>query len=148
MSHEGIRFVTEDVARKASGEQRELSRVATEPLHVRVNKTEGTGVEIDWKDGHSSKWTFPWLRDACPCATCVEEREAAGREPGQPKPQPKNALPLFKPALRPRNVHPVGRYAISFDWNDSHTSGIYSWHYLRSICQCEACKPSVAVAGE
>src|SRR5487761_1389049 len=111
MSHEGIRFVTEDVARKASGEQRELSRVATEPLHVRVNKTEGTGVEIDWKDGHSSKWTFPWLRDACPCATCVEEREAAGREPGQPKPQPKNALPLFKPALRPRNVHPVGRYA-------------------------------------
>jgi DUF971 family protein len=140
MSHEGIRFVSEDVARRATAQQeRELSHDAIHPEHVRVNKTEGTGVEITWKDGHTSQWTFAWLRDACPCATCVEEREATGREPGQPKPQPKTALPMFKPALRPNKVQPVGRYAISFDWNDGHTSGIYSWHYLRSICQCEAC---------
>ncbi len=140
MSHEGIRFVSEEVARKATAQQeQELSRDAIDPQHVRVNKTEGTGVEIAWKDGHASQWTFPWLRDACPCATCVEEREATGREPGEPKPQPKTALPMFKPALRPNKVQAVGRYAISFDWNDGHTSGIYSWHYLRSICRCEAC---------
>lgn len=142
MSHEGIQFVPEDVARKAHAAQRDLPPDAIEPLHIRVLKTEGTGVEIDWKDGHRSQWTFPWLRDACPCATCVEEREAEGREPGQPKPQPKNLLPLFKPALRPQNVHPVGRYAISFDWNDGHISGIYSWHYLRSICACAECRPA------
>ncbi len=140
MSHEGIRFVTEDAARKAIAQnERELSHDAIHPNHVRVDKTGGTGVEIDWKDGHTSRWTFPWLRDACPCATCVEEREATGRAPGQPKPQPKTTLPMFKAPVRPNKVQPVGRYAISFDWNDGHTSGIYSWHYLRSICQCEAC---------
>ncbi len=139
MSHEGIHFVSEDVARKADAAQ-ELSHEAIQPAHVRVNQTEGTGVEIDWKDGHKSHWAFKFLRDACPCATCIEEREATGREPGQPKPEPKVALPMFKAAVRPKKAQAVGRYAISFDWNDGHTSGIYSWHYLRSICRCDACR--------
>lgn len=147
MSHEGIRFVSEDAARKADAAQ-ELSHAAIHPEHVRVNQTEGTGVEIDWKDGHTSHWTFAFLRDACPCATCIEEREATGREPGQPKPQPKTALPMFKAAVRPKKARAVGRYAISFDWNDGHTSGIFSWHYLRSICQCEACKSATAAAAK
>lgn len=141
MSHEGIRIVPEDAARKAETSQaRELSHNAIQPQHIRVNQTEGTGIEIDWKDGHASRWSFAWLRDACPCATCVEERESTGRKPGEPKPKPKTALPIFKPPLRPEKVQPVGRYAISFQWNDGHTSGIYSWHYLRSVCQCDACR--------
>jgi len=141
MSHEGIRIVPEDAARKAEASQaRELSHNAIQPQHIRVNQTEGTGIEIDWKDGHASRWSFAWLRDACPCATCVEERESTGRKPGEPKPKPKTALPIFKPPLRPEKVQPVGRYAISFQWNDGHTSGIYSWHYLRSVCQCDACR--------
>jgi DUF971 family protein len=146
MSHEGIRIGTENAARKAV-EQRELPQDAVDPLHVRVNKTEGTGVDIDWKDGHTSHWTFQWLRDACPCATCNEEREVSGREPGQPKPAPKTALPMFKEPVRPKEVRAVGRYAISFDWNDGHTSGIFSWHYLRSMCQCAACVSEAASAG-
>jgi DUF971 family protein len=140
MSHEGIRIIPEDVARKAAGQEKEFSRDAIDPQHVRVNQTEGTGVEIAWKDGHNSHWTFAWLRAACPCATCVEEREAEGRAPGELKPEAKTALPIFKPAARPNKVNAVGRYAISFDWNDGHTSGIYSWHYLRSVCNCEACR--------
>ena len=145
MSHEGIRFISEEAARKAAAAQ-ELTQNAIQPEHVRVNQTEGTGVEIDWKDGHKSRWTFQWLRDACPCATCVEEREASGREAGERKPEPKTALPMFKAAVRPRKVQPVGRYAISFDWNDGHTSGIYSWHYLRSMCRCESCQAATATA--
>ena len=80
MSHEGIRFVSEDEARNTSRQQ-ELSREAVEPAKVRVHKTEGTGMEIDWKDGHRSSWSFFWLRHGCPCATCHEEREATGRAP-------------------------------------------------------------------
>jgi DUF971 family protein len=142
MSHDGIRILPEDVARKALESEREFSREAIDPQHVRVNQTEGTGVEIVWKDGHASQWTFPWLRAACPCATCVEERQAEGREPGEQIPEPKTAFPLFKAVVRPKKVHAVGRYAISFDWNDGHTSGIYSWHYLRSVCNCETCRAS------
>jgi DUF971 family protein len=143
MSHEGIRFVREDEARKIADEtaymHRELPREATEPQRVRVNKTEGTGMEIQWKDGHTSRWTFPWLRDACPCATCHEERGAAGRRPGQPKPKPATLLPMYQAPARPDSVAPVGRYAISFRWNDGHQSGIYSWDYLRRHCQCDEC---------
>ena len=139
MSHEGIRFVSEEAARKAAAEEKDLPREATDPQHVRVRKSEGTGVEIDWKDGHTSHWSFAWLRDACPCATCNEEREQENRQPGVPKPQPANLLPMYKAPVQPVKVTPVGRYAISFDWNDGHHSGIFSWEYLRRMCQCEEC---------
>lgn len=143
MSHEGIRIVPQQTAREAEARERaELTATAIAPVSVRVHQTEGTGVEIEWKDGHHSQWTFPWLRDACPCATCVEEREASGREPGQPKAKPATALPMYTAPARPNKVRPVGRYAVSFEWNDGHTSGIYSWHYLRSVCQCEQCRRS------
>ncbi len=72
MSHEGIRFVTEEAARRASAAEKELPREATDPQHVRVRMSEGAGMDIDWKDGHTSHWSFAWLRDACPCATCNE----------------------------------------------------------------------------
>jgi len=36
-------------------------------------------MEIEWQDGHRSSYTFPFLRDACPCALCEEERGQAGR---------------------------------------------------------------------
>jgi DUF971 family protein len=33
----------------------------------------------------------------------------------------------------------VGNYALHFDWSDGHTTGIYSFDYLRRICPCPAC---------
>jgi DUF971 family protein len=33
----------------------------------------------------------------------------------------------------------VGRYAIQFNWLDGHSSGIYSWEYLRRVCRCQEC---------
>ena len=143
MSHEGIRFLSEaelaEEARRAERSARMLPPGATAPVKVRVDKTAGTGMEIDWKDGHRSVWTFAWLRLACPCATCHEERDADGREPGVAKPAAPNLLPLYKAAPRPNAAVPTGNYAIRFDWNDGHTSGIYSWDYLRRHCQCAEC---------
>ncbi len=55
-----------------------------DPKSVKVNKTTGTGMDIEWKDGHRSVYSFPFLRDACPCALCNEEREQDGRQPGDP----------------------------------------------------------------
>lgn len=105
-----------------------------------MNVTTGTGVEIEWKDGHLSVYSFPFLRDACPCALCNEERERDGRHPGDPIKPVAGALPMFKAAARPAEVKPVGKYAISFAWNDGHQHGIYSWEYLRDNCPCEECK--------
>jgi DUF971 family protein len=141
MSHEGIRIVSAAEAEQqdALGNEAKLSSDAVTPAKVRVKKTEGTGMEIDWRDGHSSAWTFAWLRNACPCATCHEEREASGRPPGEPKPKPQTLLVMYEAPVRPVEVSSVGKYALRFKWSDGHESGIYSWEYLRRVCQCAAC---------
>jgi DUF971 family protein len=110
-----------------------------DPKSVKVNLTTGTGMDIEWKDGHHSHYTFPFLRDACPCALCDDERGKAGRKPGErPKLAP-GALPMFKEAAKPLSAEPVGKYAIKFHWNDGHELGIYSWQFLRDVCPCEEC---------
>jgi DUF971 family protein len=139
MSHEGIRISTTEEKARETEENRPLPRIAVTPEKVRVLLSEGKGLEIDWNDGHRSAWSFAWLREACPCATCVEERKATGRKPGQPKPRPADLLPMYAPPAKPASAHAVGRYAIQFNWLDGHSGGIYSWEYLRRVCQCGEC---------
>jgi DUF971 family protein len=146
MSHEGIRFVPKNEEAREKEENRPLPRIAVTPEKVRVLLTEGKGVEIDWTDGHRSAWSFAWLRDACPCATCVEQRALEGRKPGQPKPKPTAALPMYTPPPKPKSAHAVGRYALQFNWLDGHSGGIYSWEYLRRVCQCRECTFAAAEA--
>lgn len=139
MSHEGIRLVSKEEARQIE-QDRPLARAAVTPAKVRVLLTEGKGLEIDWQDGHRSAWSFAWLRDACPCATCVDERSNQGRRPGQPRPKSGELLPMYKPPAKPASAHPVGHYGLQFNWLDDHSAGIYSWEYLRRNCQCPECR--------
>ncbi len=113
---------------------------ATDPAAVKVNLTTGAGVDITWKDGHISHYSFVFLRDACPCAMCEEERDKSRRKPGEPAKLAPGALPMFKDKARPVSAEPVGKYALKFKWNDNHDLGIYSWQYLREVCPCEECK--------
>jgi len=48
---------------------------------------------------------------------------------------PDNLLEL-KPARSYRIVelHPVGNYALQPVWDDGHSTGIYTWEYLRHLC--------------
>lgn len=147
MSHDGIRFVTREEQEREQQAARPLPRTAITPAKVRVLLTEGKGLEIDWSDGHKSAWSFALLRDACPCATCVEERKLTGRKPGDPRPKPAAVLPMYQPPAKPASAHAVGRYAIQFAWLDGHASGIYSWDYLRRICQCPECSLAAMEAG-
>jgi DUF971 family protein len=114
------------------------------PKSVKVNVTTGAGMDIEWDDGHRTHYGFQWLRDACPCATCTEERNNHGRKPGEPAKAAATLLPMYKEPARPKEVKPVGRYALNIAWNDGHASGIYSWDYLRELCQCEECRARVA----
>jgi DUF971 family protein len=139
MSHEGIRIVSKHEEERENETNRPLPRIAVTPSKVKVLLTEGKGLEIDWTDGHRSVWSFAWLREACPCATCNEERNLTGRKPGQPKPKPAAVLPMYTPPARPASAHAVGRYALQFNWEDGHTAGIYSWDFLRRNCQCREC---------
>jgi DUF971 family protein len=140
MSHEGIHFATKEEIEQQNQVSKPLAREAMTPKKVRVLLTEGKGLEIDWADGHKSAWNFAFLRDACPCATCVDERKNEGRAPGQPKSKSAELLPMYKPPAKPASAQAVGRYALQFNWLDGHGAGIYSWEYLRRICQCAECK--------
>jgi len=120
---------------------------SVDPKSVKVNLTLGTGVDIAWSDGHVSHYSFPLLRDACPCALCDEERSKQGRKPWEAPKSPPETLPMFKAAAKPSAAEPVGRYAIRFDWNDGHALGIYSWKFLREICVCPQCHAQRSAAG-
>ncbi len=115
-------------------------QAAVQPKAVKVNQSTGQGMDIEWKDGHKSHYTFPFLRDACPCSLCDDQRTKEGREPGQPEKPAPGALPMFKAAAKPVESAGVGRYAIRFVWNDGHESGIYSWEFLREHCPCRECR--------
>ncbi len=140
MSHEGIRFASKEQQEKENEENRPLPRIAITPEKVRVLLTEGKGLEIDWADGHKSAWSFAWLREACPCATCIDQRTQEGRKPGQAKAKPVAVLPMYTPPAKPKSAQAVGRYALQFNWEDGHSGGIYSWEYLRRVCQCGECR--------
>lgn len=113
------------------------------PADVQVHVTSGAGVDIAWADGHTSHYAFDYLRERCPCATCGEERrkkeELEGKftSSGGALPQ---GLPIFKPKPRARNARAVGHYALQMDFTDGHSTGIYSFEYLRDICPCEQCR--------
>ena len=89
-------------------------------------------LRIDWSDGHVSAYPYRYLRDKCPCATCTEAGSSLPRVPG--------LLPILgvKP-LKPNRAELVGRYAVQIYWNDGHSSGIYSFEYLRNLCSCAEC---------
>jgi DUF971 family protein len=121
-------------------------RLANDPKSVKVHISTGAGVEIEWKDGHLSSYTFKFLRDACPCALCEDERAKSGRQAGEAEKPAPGALPMFKAAAKALSAEPIGKYALRFAWNDNHDLGIYSWVYLREVCPCEECKATRATS--
>jgi DUF971 family protein len=111
--------------------------VRKKPISVKVHVTTGEGVEIAWSDGHTSRYDFPYLRDHCPCALCNDEREKKeklGTATGSAA-----ALPMFKPKAKAKSATAVGNYAIQIEFTDGHSTGIFSFEYLREICPCGAC---------
>ena len=86
---------------------------------------------IQWSDGHKGVYPVRFLRQRCPCAACTDEWT------GELRLKPDD-VPLL---IRLEDVEPVGRYALQFKWSDGHDSGIYSFTFLRKICQCDICQP-------
>jgi len=108
-----------------------------DPEHIAISKSKG--ITIDWKDGHSSRYTCAYLRDKCPCATCTGAHGTTPRNTDYSKP-PDTPFPMFKPTIRMSSVEPAGNYAIRIQWNDGHNTGIYSYEHLRQICPCPRCQ--------
>jgi prepilin-type processing-associated H-X9-DG protein len=114
------------------------------PASVKIHVSSGAGVDIAWADGHASHFDFVYLRDHCPCATCNEERNKKDSfAEASPAFASSPALPMFKPKARAQSANAVGQYAIQISFSDGHSTGIYSYELLRSICPCPQCAVSV-----
>lgn len=108
------------------------------PASVKIHVSTGAGVDIVWADGHASHYDFAFLREQCPCATCNDERIKKADAPPAP-PVAASPLQLYKPKPGARAAQSVGHYAIKLDFNDGHSTGIFSFDFLRTICPCEDC---------
>ena len=95
-----------------------------------------TEFKIEWYDGHESTFALDYLRKECPCANCQNERAEEAENPNPFKVLSGTVVAKAE-AL---NMEAVGNYALKFDWNDDHNSGIYTFQYLRNLCPCEECK--------
>ena len=89
---------------------------------------------VVWDDGHESYYKLEFLRQRCPCAGCSGEGDIRGKVYKAPP------RPFTPQSFELTQLTPVGGYAIQPLWKDGHGSGIYSYEYLRSLCQCDECK--------
>lgn len=112
-------------------------------LGVRAEKTART-VTIDWADGHQSIYPFFLVRAACPCAMCKGGHENMRQDPD---PQVFQLSDSDTPKNRVKSLAGVGQYALSFEWEDGHHFGIYTWEYLRKLCPCAECRRFFGTGG-
>lgn len=91
--------------------------------HVRIDINNRV-VIIEWPDGLCRALSWSRLRAACPCALCRAEAQQAKENPLFLRPQPDDTLLDFAY---------VGNYAVRFFWRDGHSSGLYTWRYLRDL---------------
>ena len=107
----------------------------TTPARLNLKKDEK--LEIDWQDGLHSVYPLSYLRSMCPCATCKMQREGANPHDISPAPKRKPLLTIlpgnYSGEITVLQAELVGNYALRIDWSDQHSSGIYSFQYLRDI---------------
>ena len=86
----------------------------------------GNELALRWTDGIESYLPLEFLRKRCPCALCAGEKDILGNVyKGEAK---------FGPtSFQLKRCAAVGGYAIQPEWMDGHSSGIYSFSYLRSL---------------
>ncbi|NIS09864.1 MAG: DUF971 domain-containing protein [Candidatus Dadabacteria bacterium] len=103
---------------------------------VEINEFSDTAMSILWDDGHESIYLYEDLRKHCPCAGCNELRKSAK---GKSSFKRSIAVNVNTPDIRPTNAEHIGKYAIRFYWSDRHSTGIYTYDFLRELCTCEDC---------
>ena len=92
----------------------------------------GDELAVKWPDGSESFIRLEALRRACPCAGCKGETDILGNIYKNP------ATPLSPQSTRLVRIVNVGGYAVQPFWADGHSSGIFSYDYLRRVAAAAA----------
>jgi prepilin-type processing-associated H-X9-DG protein len=80
------------------------------------------GITASFADGHVASFELDELRLGCPCATCRDLRDR-----GQSASSPASR----GTALTISDARFHGAWGINITWNDGHSTGIYTFEFLR-----------------
>jgi DUF971 family protein len=86
----------------------------------------GSELAIAWSDGAETYLPLEKLRRACPCAVCQGEPDVSGVVV-RPR------VTYTDKSFLLRNFQVVGGYALQPTWQDGHSTGLYSFDYLRRL---------------
>jgi len=101
-----------------------MSDASFTPLEVRAPR--GAQVmHVRFEDGHEAALPHEVLRGFCPCAGCQGHS-------GGVRFVPDGDRELVE-------IDEVGNYALRLTWGDGHSTGIYSFRFLRHLCACTEC---------
>jgi DUF971 family protein len=100
-----------------------FSKVNAEPPERIDLASGGRELVIGWPGGVEATIPAVALRDACPCAGCIEE--GTGR-----KILETSSIPAD---IQVTELEGVGNYAVKIQWSDGHNTGIYTWPILREV---------------
>jgi len=90
-----------------------------------------TKLYIKWDDEMEDIINLKYLRDECPCANCKGETILFKTY------KPEKKLNETPEMYRIKNIEAVGGYAIQITWKDGHSTGIYSWDYLKKLSESQ-----------
>ena len=95
---------------------------------VQIKQTNSSQLFLRWSDGLDASIPLTVLRDSCPCAGCKGETVLFKKSDP--------LLPILGgPGKYEINaMEQVGNYAVQVVWADGHSTGIYTWDYLRTLC--------------
>lgn len=82
---------------------------------------------IKWDDGSESFVPLESMRRHCPCASCHGETDILGNVYKGPERQ------LSGAAFKLVRLNNVGGYALNPVWGDGHSTGIFSFEYLKRL---------------
>jgi DUF971 family protein len=86
----------------------------------------GEELALQWNDGEESYLTIERLRRACPCASCGGEPDVLGNIARPDVTYTEKSFELVGWQL-------IGGYALQPRWADGHSTGLYSFQYLRRL---------------
>lgn len=86
----------------------------------------GGELAVAWSDGSEGFLPGPFLRERSPSAENIGEPDLFGNWNGGEAPRDRSEVSLT-------GFQYVGNYAVRILFSDGHSTGIYSWEYLRKI---------------
>jgi DUF971 family protein len=129
------------------------------PSHYRPTALAKLGedrLQITWNDGHIGTIAWTKLREACPCASCNEDRHRIFEPVAKPSNEglslrvlQEKEIPKHGP-VKPTALTPVGNYAYKIVWSDGHDTGLFTFEFLHSLCEWPSplSPPGRGVGGE